>query len=185
MSGVTHATIAVAALFGEQENMVLVGHSYAGMIITGVAETMEKSISSFVMLDAFFPETGEAPVDLQPPAVRDGLLAAQRNGGSAIPPRPAATFNINEKDRAWVDAQCTPHPLKCFIEAGTHTGARAHRQKAFIRATNYPSEPFDRGLANARAKGWQVYKVACGHDVMLDEPERLAAILRDRASLHP
>jgi ATP-dependent exoDNAse (exonuclease V) alpha subunit len=36
-----------------------------------------------------------------------------------------------------------------------------------------------------RAKGWQVYKVACGHDVMLDEPERLAAILRDRASLHP
>jgi pimeloyl-ACP methyl ester carboxylesterase len=65
MSGVTHATIAVAALFGEQENMVLVGHSYAGMIITGVAETMEKSISSFVMLDAFFPETGEAPVDLQ------------------------------------------------------------------------------------------------------------------------
>jgi pimeloyl-ACP methyl ester carboxylesterase len=110
MSGVTHATIAVAALFGEQENMVLVGHSYAGMIITGVAETMEKSISSFVMLDAFFPETGEAPVDLQPPAVRDGLLAAQRNGGSAIPPRPAATFNINEKDRAWVDAQCTPHP---------------------------------------------------------------------------
>ena len=128
MSGVTHATIAVAVLFGEQENMVLVGHSYAGMIITGVAEKMEKSISSFVMLDAFFPETGEAPVDLQPPAVRDGLLAAQRNGGSAIPPRPAATFNINEKDRAWVDAQCTPHPLKCFIEAGTHTGARAHRQ---------------------------------------------------------
>ena len=71
--------------------MVLVGHSYAGMIITGVAEKMEKSISSFVMLDAFFPETGEAPFDLQPPAVRDGLLAAQRNGGSgggaAAPPR--------------------------------------------------------------------------------------------------
>ena len=39
--------------------------SNAGMIITGVAEKMEKSISSFVMLDAFFPETGEAPVDLQ------------------------------------------------------------------------------------------------------------------------
>src|ERR1700722_14072551 len=95
MSGVTHATIAVAALFGEQENMVLVGHSYAGMIITGVAETMEKSISSFVMLDAFFPETGEAPVDLQPPAVRDGLLAAQRNGGSAIPPRPRHSLRVS------------------------------------------------------------------------------------------
>ena len=134
MSGVTHATIAVAALFGEQENMVLVGHSYAGMIITGVAETMEKSISSFVMLDAFFPETGEALVDLQPPAVRDGLLAAQRNGGSAIPPRPAATFNINEKDRAWVDAQCTPHPLVNALKKLALTRARERiANKAFIR----------------------------------------------------
>jgi pimeloyl-ACP methyl ester carboxylesterase len=147
MSSVTHATIAVAALFGEQENMVLVGHSYAGMIITGVAEKMEKSISSFVMLDAFFPETGEAPVDLQPPAVRDGLLAAQRNGGSAIPPRPAATFNINEKDRAWVDAPASAQML--YRSWHSHGRASASANKAFIRATNYPSEPFDRGLANA------------------------------------
>ena len=48
--------------------MVLVGHSYAGMVVTGVAEKVEKSIASIVMLDAFFPETGEALVDLQPPA---------------------------------------------------------------------------------------------------------------------
>ena len=68
----------------------------AGMIITGVAEKMEKSISSFVMLDAFFPETGEAPVaTLQPPAVRDGLLAAERNGGSAIPPRPRHSLPVS------------------------------------------------------------------------------------------
>jgi pimeloyl-ACP methyl ester carboxylesterase len=86
----------------ELKNVVLVGHSYAGMVITGVAEQMEKSITSFVMLDAFFPETGEATVDLQPPAVRDGFLAAQRNGAFAVPARPAAMFNVNEKDRAWL-----------------------------------------------------------------------------------
>ena len=44
----------------ELNNVVLVGHSYAGMVISGVAEKMEKSIASFVMLDAFFPETGQA-----------------------------------------------------------------------------------------------------------------------------
>ena len=74
----------------ELNNVVLVGHSYAGMVISGVAEKMEKSIGSFVMLDAFFPETGEALVDLQPPQVRDSFLAAERNGALAMPPRPAA-----------------------------------------------------------------------------------------------
>ena len=47
----------------ELNNVVLVGHSYAGMVISGVAEKVEKSIGSFVLLDAFFPETGEALVE--------------------------------------------------------------------------------------------------------------------------
>ena len=164
----------------ELNNVVLVGHSYAGMVVTGVAEKMEKSIASIVLLDAFFPETGEALVDLQPSAVRDSFLAAERNGALAMPPRPAAMFNVNEKDRAWVDVQCTPHPLKCFLQKLTLTRARERiGKKAYIRATGYASEPFDRALANARVKGWRIYEVPCGHGVMLDMPERLAAILQE------
>ena len=164
----------------ELNNVVLVGHSYAGMVISGVAEKVEKSIGSFVMLDAFLPETGEALVDLQPPQVRDGFLAAERNGAFAMPPRPAAMFNVNEKDRAWVDAQCTPHPLKCFLQKLTLTRARERiGKKKYIRATGYASEPFDRAKANARVKGWRIYEVPCGHDVMLDMPERLANILQE------
>jgi hypothetical protein len=138
------------------DNVVLVGHSYGGMVISGVAEKLEESISSFVMLDAFFPETGQAVVDLQSPPRRDALLAAERNGESTIPPRSAAYFNVNEKDRAWVDAQCTPQPLKCFFQKLTLTGARERL-----------------------AMGWRICEVACGHDVMLDMPERLAEILQD------
>jgi len=52
-------------------------------------------------------------------------------------------------------------------------------------ATGYPNEPFDRGLAKARARGWRSYEVPCGHDVMLDQPERLAAILREVAAPAP
>ena len=164
----------------ELNNVVLVGHSYAGMVISGVAEKMEKSIGSFVMVDAFFPETGEALIDLQPPQVRDSFLTAERNGALAMPPRPAAMFNVNEKDRAWVDAQCTSHPLKCFLQKLTLTRARERiGKKTYIRATGYASDPFDRAMTNARAKGWRTYEVPCGHDVMLDMPERLAAILQE------
>jgi pimeloyl-ACP methyl ester carboxylesterase len=166
----------------ELKDVVLVGHSYAGMVISGVAEKMEQAIGSFVMLDAFLPENGQSIVDLQPPATRDPILAAERGGATVMPPRPAAMFNVNETDRAWVDAQCTPHPIKCFTQKLVLTGARERiAKKAYIRAASYPSLPFDHGLATARAKGWRTYEVACGHDVMVDRPERLAEILREVA----
>ncbi len=163
----------------ELNDVVLVGHSYGGMVISGVAEKMEKFIASFVMLDAFFPATGEALADLAAPTVRDGFLAAERNGASTIPPRSAAMFKVNEKDRAWVDAQCTPQPIKCVLEKLSLTGASERiAKKAYIRATDYPSPPFDLALEKARGRGWRTYEVACGHDVMLDAPEQLAEILQ-------
>jgi pimeloyl-ACP methyl ester carboxylesterase len=161
-------------------NVVLVGHSYGGMVISGVAEKMEKAISSFVFLDAFFPDTGQAVVDIWPPAMRDPLLAAARDGATTVPPRPAAAFNINEKDRAWVDAQCTPQPIKCFLQKMRLTGARERiAKKSYIRAIGFANPYFDAGLAKARAQGWHIYEVACGHDVMLDMPDRLVEILQD------
>lgn len=166
----------------ELSNVVLVGHSYGGMVISGVTEKMERAILSFVMLDAFMPENGQSLVDLQPPPMRDAVLAAEREGATNLPPRPAEVFRVNEKDRAWVDAQCTPQPIKCFLQKLTLTGARERiAKKTYIRATAYPSQYFDDGLASARAKNWRIYEVECGHDVMLDMPERLAEILQDAA----
>jgi len=167
----------------ELNNVVLVGHSYGGMVISGVAETMEKSIASLVMLDAFMPEDGQSLVDMQPPQMRESVLIAAEEGRTALSPRSAAAFKVNEKDRAWVDAQCTPQPVRCFLQKLALTGARERiANKAYVRATGYPSEPFDRGLAKARAQGWRTYEVPCGHDVMLDQPERLAAILCEVAA---
>jgi pimeloyl-ACP methyl ester carboxylesterase len=168
------------------QDVVLVGHSYAGMVISGVAERMEKAISAFVMLDAFFPENGEAMIDLAVPATREGFLAAARSGATSLPPRSAAAFNVNQADRAFVDAQCTPQPLQCALQKVTLTGARERiANHAYIRATGYPSESFDRGLAKAREQGWPTYEVPCGHDVMLDMPDRLAGILREVAVAAP
>jgi pimeloyl-ACP methyl ester carboxylesterase len=167
----------------ELKDVVLVGHSYGGMVISGVAERMEKAIAAFVMLDAFFPETGEALIDVSAAPVQDAFLAAQRSGATSLPPRSAAAFKVNDADRAWVDAQCTPQPIGCVLQKVTLTGARERiANRAYIRASGYPSEPFDRGLAKARAQGWRTYEVPCGHDVMLDRPERLSEILCEVAA---
>jgi pimeloyl-ACP methyl ester carboxylesterase len=164
-------------------DVVLVGHSYGGMVISGVAETMEKSIASLVMLDAFMPENGQSVVDIQPPDRRKGVLIAAEEGRTGVGPQSAAFFRVNERDRAWVDAQCTPQPVQCFLQKLALTGARERiANRAYIRATGYPSESFDRGLAKARAQNWTTYEVPCGHDVMLDMPDRLAAILREVAA---
>ena len=162
--------------------VVLVGHSYGGMVISGVAERMEGAIASFVMLDAFMPENGQSLADLQPAQMREGTLAAERAGAATLPPRAAELFKVNERDRALVDAQCTPQPLKCFLQKLALTGARERiARKTYIRATAFPSSYFDAGLASARAKGWHTYEVPCGHDVMLDMPERLVTILQEAA----
>jgi pimeloyl-ACP methyl ester carboxylesterase len=178
----THIVDVVNEMKWQQLNdVVLVGHSYGAMVIAGVAEKMERSISSFVVVDGFLPETGQAVIDLQPQATQDSLRSAQASGATTIPPRSAAFFHVNEKDRAFVDAQCTPQPLKCFLQKLTLTRARERvANKVYIRATGYPSEPFDLAMATARVKGWRVHELACGHDVMLDQPERLAEILQGR-----
>jgi pimeloyl-ACP methyl ester carboxylesterase len=100
----THITDIVNVIKWERiEDVVLVGHSYGGMVITGVAEAMERSIASIVFLDAFLPDNNQALADIAPPAVR---TAAEKHDLTVAPP-PAEFFGVNEKDRTWVDT--SPH----------------------------------------------------------------------------
>jgi pimeloyl-ACP methyl ester carboxylesterase len=164
----------------ELRDIVLVGHSYGGAVISGVAERMETSIASLVMLDAFIPASGQSVSDQMAPQRRDAILKAASQGATSFPPVPAAAFNVNENDRAWVDAQCTPHPIKCFLQKLALTGARDRiAKKAYIRAANYDSPPFDAALSQARNEGWRTFEMAAGHDVMVDAPAQLAEMLED------
>jgi pimeloyl-ACP methyl ester carboxylesterase len=163
--------------WNELEDVVLVGHSYGGLIVSGVCEQIGKKVGSLVMLDAFVTENGQSLVDMQPPALAKAFADLEAKGEWQMPPRPAALFHVNEKDRAWVDAQCTVHPIKCFTQKLALTGARDRiAKKTYIRASQ-PSEPFDASKAKTKAAGWRIYDVPCGHDVMVDMPERLAEIL--------
>ena len=106
--------------------VVLCGHSYGGMVVSGVAEQMADTIGSIVFLDAFVPENGDAMADLTSQAVRDNLKAAAERGDIGVPARPAAAFLVNEKDQAWVDAMCGPQPIGTMTEKiDAHRRARA------------------------------------------------------------
>ncbi len=158
---------------------VLVGHSYGGLVVTGVAERIPSSISALVFLDAFVPHDGESMADLTSQRVRDMIAEAERRGESAVAPFPAALFHVNENDRAWVDALCTPQPRAAMTEKLAVTGARERiAKKTYIRAKAYPSLAFDRcQSALAEAPGWRVRELPCGHDAMIDMPAEVTELL--------
>src|SRR5262245_58886689 len=121
----THITDIVNVFKYERLNdVVLCGHSYAGFVISGVAEQVEKSISSIVFLDAFLPENGQAGVDINRPGFKETVAALMQKGEVGIPPRAAEAFGVNDKDRAWVDALCGPQPIATFSDKVVLTGAR-------------------------------------------------------------
>src|SRR3954467_3919334 len=108
----THVTDVVNLIKYEGlQNIVLAGHSYAGSIITGVAEQMLPSIASIVFIDAFLPGNGDTMLSMTTEALRAASLEAKAKGDLSRPIVPAAAFQVNEKDRAWVNSKLTPQPL--------------------------------------------------------------------------
>jgi pimeloyl-ACP methyl ester carboxylesterase len=175
----THIRDIVNVIKWESLNdIVLVGHSYGGFIISGVAEEIREAIGSIVFLDAFAPENGDSPGLPRRRSIRALVL-----GEAVMKPVSAAEFRVNETDRGWVDAMCTPHPIAAFTAKITITGARERiAKKAYIRAKGYPSVPFDAAQERLKANAeWRVFELPCGHDAMVDMPDRLTEILLEVA----
>ena len=164
-------------------DIVLVGHSYGGCVISGVAEAVANKIRSIVFLDAFIPDNGESLFDIVQPAVKEVIQGVLDRGETTVPVRDAAAFKVNEKDRAWVDSLATPQPIRTMTEKIKLMGARDRiAKKIYIRASGYPNVSFDKAYARVKAdRGWRTYEVPCGHDVMIDDPDRLTDILLEVA----
>jgi pimeloyl-ACP methyl ester carboxylesterase len=165
--------------YEQLKDVVLVGHSNGGCVISGAAEAMPDKIRSIVFLDAFIPDNDDATVDLVQPAVQGIIQAALERGDTTVPVRDAAAFRVNERDRAWVDSLAGPQPIRTMTEKIRLTGARERiPKKTYIRASGYPNVSFDKAYARVKEdSSWRTYEVPCGHDVMIDEPDRLTDIL--------
>jgi pimeloyl-ACP methyl ester carboxylesterase len=180
----THIADVVNVIKWERlSDVVLCGHSYGGFVISGVAEALAAAIRSIVFLDAFVPDNGDRIQDLTGPAVQEAARTASRRGDHGVPPRSAAAFGVNEADRDWVDSLCRPQPIATFTSAIALTGARERiARKTYIRARGYNNPAFDRAFAAAQADpSWRCHQMPCGHDVMIDMPERLSELLAEAA----
>jgi pimeloyl-ACP methyl ester carboxylesterase len=166
--------------FERLSEVVLAGHSYGGMVITGVADRIPERIKALAYLDAFIPEDGQSLFDINIPANTQRFLDhAGRTGGLSVPAPSAAYFGVNAADAPTVDELATPHPLGCFTEKLKLSGAyRSVKKHLYVHGTVLPREsPFKRFYEQARNNGWSAHALACGHDVMLDMPEQTAELL--------
>lgn len=170
----------------ELSKIILCGHSYGGFVISGVADRVPDRIRALVYLDAFVPEDGDCLFDLvsSEMAAEMRRQAATSGDGWKVDPIPGEVFQVNIADRAWMNVQCTPHPIASFEERIPLTGAVQRIQNTtHILATGFrEGSPFPAAQVRAKRRGWKVSAMSCGHDVMLDLPEELTASLLDCAS---
>jgi len=163
------------------KDAVLVGHSYGGWVISGAVEQVLPRVASIVFLDAYMPDNGTRGLDNTSEFSRKGILSAVEKGEVSRPSPTAAMFEVNEKDRAWVDSKVTPQPVGVALQPIRLTGARDRvARKTYIRAAAYPQATFDKYLGLCKAdRTWRTFEIPCGHDVMVDMPERLAEVLME------
>jgi pimeloyl-ACP methyl ester carboxylesterase len=178
----THvADITNLMIWEDLRDIVLVGHSYGGVVARHVADQMPDRIRSVVYLDSFVPGNGKAVFDYLPDngkLYREQAIAA--GDGWKVPPPPAWSFAVNAADADWVDRQCTMHPLSTFEMPAQISGACDDISSiGYILAGGF-NGPFRQFYERAEVSRWWRAELACGHDVMLDMPGELTALLLQR-----
>jgi len=162
--------------------VVLVGHSYGGMVVTGVAERCAQRVRRLVYLDAFVPEDGKCLLDYVELAVPERAAAFRKEGeqfGTVTPP-PAATWGLVKPEHvAFVRPRENRHPYACFTQPVRLANPQARAlPRTFIYCSSPATGSFDQFAAKYRGDPkWRFHEIKTGHDAMILVPEELAAVL--------
>lgn len=166
-------------------DVVLCGHSYGGMVVTGVPQERRERIRALVYLDAFVPAADQSLIDLGGP-----LMGARLNGLLVEPardylrPPSAESFNVNPRDRQWVDDQLTLQPYRTFRDHLPAVDALEQVTRAtYVRAARQNAPWFAALAETFRGRpSWRVVDLPDGHDLMVDTPDEVVRILVDAAT---
>lgn len=185
----THVTDIVNLIeYDELSDVILVGHSYGGMVITGVADQVPDRIRELVYLDAAHPRDGEslrmiAPGQIEP--TYQGLQVVDGVDLVMFPfPGMAAFFGVTDPDlAAWTEARLTPHPWKCFDQPLTlRNGDAAFKvPRTNINCTAALAASGEQARARQTAGG-RNFEINTGHDLMITEPRAVADMLLEIAA---
>jgi pimeloyl-ACP methyl ester carboxylesterase len=179
--------------YEDLRNVILVGNSSGGMVMTGVADHMPERIAHLVFLDAFVPTDGQSMLDVIPPDRRPALEAfVQKEGEGWLLPRFAPppwkklvteVWQVTEDaDLDWILPRLRPTPFGHFREPVKRKNPAAEKlPRTYIR-TEWPHPGLDRYAgAASEAAGWQSRRIASSHLPYITHPSELAALLLEVA----
>ena len=171
----------VVALLGMEElrNIILVGHSYAGMVISGVAGREAARLAHLVYLDAFVPRRGQAMIDLLRPEAAEGMRAGATEHGEGwrVPPLSPEQLGVtSERDVAWLTKHLVAQPIRTF-EQPLAVDAAPRLKRTYIYCSQPARGTFDQFLHLRENRSWGFHEVKTGHDAMVTAPSPIAKIL--------
>lgn len=184
-----HIRDVVALLeFEDLRDVILVGHSYGGMVITGVADRAAGRISKLVYLDAANPANGQSLVDVAGPVIETVRPMGQVVDGVELvllpAPGAASFYGVTDPDdQAWMDERLTGHPWKCFeqkLELANEGARRATPQYHVVCTSTLATR--DRALIDAARDEGRLWAIDTGHDLMVTEPDAVVDALTEIAS---
>jgi pimeloyl-ACP methyl ester carboxylesterase len=155
--------------------VVLVGHSYAGMVIAGVAAEVPQRLARLVYYDAFVPDDGDCALDLLPAHVAEHFLALAHAEGDGwlMPKRPLEALGVRDPQaKAWLEGRMVEHPLATYAEklrlgAGTHAVP-----SSYIACTGW-ARVLAAQAEKARRLGWPVQEIEADHEALATAPDLL------------
>jgi pimeloyl-ACP methyl ester carboxylesterase len=165
--------------FENLRDVILIGHSYGGMVGTGVADRARERIAQLVYLDAHAPADGQSAFDLMPAERAQAMRERARADGDGwrLPPNPMPP-DTPEADQAWAAPRRMPQPLKTFE---TRLGLRHGRltlPRHYVYCTRIaPGDPFRPSYERAEREGWRTYEMDASHNPHITASETLMALL--------
>jgi pimeloyl-ACP methyl ester carboxylesterase len=166
--------------YDDLEDVILVGHSYAGMIIGSAAMRAPGRVRALVYLDAYVIPPGKKGFDLWSPERLAVAKAAMARGNMFRDPFEPELLGITDPVMAaWTKARLTPHPLATYDQViEDDSVANAALPKSYIFCSNGPTSTiFASTVDHVRAQGWDTHELPTGHNAMMLEPRKLADIL--------
>jgi pimeloyl-ACP methyl ester carboxylesterase len=179
-----HLRDVVAVLHYEDlRDVILVGHSYGGMVITGVADRAPGRIGRLVYLDAATPANGQSLVDVAGPIIESVRPSGRVVDGVEIvllpTPEAGRFYGVTDPDDvAWMDDRLTGHPWRCFeqkLRLANEAACRAIPQYHVVCSSTVATRDPEL-MRRARDEG-RLWEIDTGHDLMLTEPQAVADAL--------
>jgi pimeloyl-ACP methyl ester carboxylesterase len=175
----THIADILAVLeFEDLTQVNLIGHSYGGMVATGVADRARERVTQLIYLDAFAPDDGDSLYDLLPPETRAQRQAGASGGdGWRIPPGPMPPDTAPE-DVAWCAPRRLPQPAKTFAQKLRLQNGSLTLPRHYIYCTRRPPDDrFRRFYERAKREGWSTHELDSSHNPHISCPDALADLL--------